>query len=265
LQVFFDAGGKFNEINGEDIVTEKISVIIITYNEEKNIQRCLESVKWADEIVVVDGFSDDRTEEICRRYTDRVYQVEWNGFGKQKNICAEKSSHKWILNIDSDEAVSPELAKEIQNLLNNEPEFPLYKIPRKNYFGSRWVRYGGWYPDLIARLYDKTQIAFSENLVHESLIPDNRYGLLKSPFDHYSYRDMTDYVTRQNRYSTLSAEQNSNIGKEATWIDIVLKPPLAFFKTYIIKQGFREGFLGFFLAISASYYTFLKYAKTRKI
>lgn len=246
-------------------MAEKISVIIIAYNEEKNIKRCLESVKWADEIVVVDGFSDDRTEEICREYTDRVFQSKWNGFGRQKNICAEKTSHKWVLNIDSDEVVSPELENEIRGLLNGEPEFPLYKIPRKNYFGSRWVQHGGWYPDHIARLYDKTQIAFSENLVHEGLIPDNRFGFLKSPLEHYSYRDMTDYVERQNRYSTLSAQQSSANGKEATCMDLVLKPPLAFLKTYFLKQGFREGFLGFFLAISASYYTFLKYAKTRKI
>ncbi len=246
-------------------MAEKISVIIIAYNEEKNIQRCLESVKWADEIVVVDGFSDDRTEEICREYTERVFQAKWNGFGKQKNLCAEKSSYKWVLNIDSDEVVSPELADEVRNLLSKEPKFPLYKVPRKNYFGSRWVRHGGWYPDHIARLYDKTQIAFSENLVHEGLTPGDRHGFLKSPLEHYSFRDMADYVERQNRYSSLSAEQNSSNGKEASWIDLVAKPPLAFIKTYFLKQGFREGFLGFFLAISASYYTFLKYAKTRKI
>ncbi len=246
-------------------MAEKVSVIIIAYNEEKNIERCLESVKWADEIIVVDGFSDDRTEEICRQYTDKVFQVKWSGFGRQKNICAGKSSHKWVLNIDSDEVVSSELANEVRDLLDSEPQFSLYKIPRKNYFGSRWVRYGGWYPDHIARLYDKTKAAFSENLVHEGLVPNNRCGFLKTPLEHYSYRDMADYVERQNRYSSLSAEQNSADGGEAAWIDLVFKPPLAFIKTYFLKQGFREGFLGFFLAISASYYTFLKYAKTRKI
>ena len=245
-------------------MAEKISVIIITYNEEKNIQKCLESVKWADEIIVLDGFSEDRTAEICRVYTDQVFQAQWNGFGIQKNLCAEKSANKWVLNIDSDEVVSVELAGEVRSLLNSGPEFPIYKIPRKNFFGSRWVKYGGWYPDYIARLYDKTKVTFSENLVHEVLTPNNKFGFLKSPLEHYSYEDMSDYVDRQNRYSSLSAEQKSKNGIEATWIDLVSKPLLNFVKMYFLKQGFREGFLGFFLAISSSYYTFLKYAKTRK-
>ena len=246
-------------------MAEKISVIIITYNEEKNIQRCLESVKWADEIVVVDGFSDDCTQEICRKFTDRVFQAKWSGFGQQKNLCAEKSSYKWILNIDSDEVISNELASEVRNLLHKGPEFPLYKIPRKNYFGSRWIQHGGWYPDYIARLYDKTKVAFSENIVHEGLIPDNIYGLLKYPIIHYSYQGMADYVERQNHYSSLSAKQKIANRVKATWLDLFFKPIMTFLKIYFLKQGFREGFLGFFLAISASYYTFLKYAKTRKI
>ena len=246
-------------------MTEKLSVVIIVYNEEKIIQRCLESVKWADEIVIVDGFSDDRTEEICRNYTGSFFQEKWNGFGKQKNICAEKAAHKWVLNIDSDEVVSAELGAEIRSLLQNKPAFPLYKIPRKNFFGSRWVRFGGWYPDHISRLYDKTKIKFSESLVHEKLVPDDNFDILKAPLEHYSYSDMEDYVGRQNRYSTLSAQQKKDQCKEAKWVDLMVKPPLAFLKFFFLKQGFREGFLGFFLAASASYYTFLKYAKTRKI
>jgi glycosyltransferase involved in cell wall biosynthesis len=246
-------------------MAEKLSVIIIVYNEEKNIQRCLESVKWADEIVIVDGFSEDRTEEFCRNYTKSFFQEKWNGFGRQKNICAEKATHKWILNIDADEVVSTELAEEIGCLLQSGPTYPLYKVPRKNFFGSRWIRFGGWYPDQISRLYDKTKIKFSESLVHEKLSPDDSFDILKAPLEHYSYADMEDYVGRQNRYSTLSAQQKKNQGKEGQWSDLLVRPPLAFLKIFFLKQGFREGALGFFLAVSASYYTFLKYAKTQKI
>ncbi|MEE3252681.1 MAG: glycosyltransferase family 2 protein, partial [Nitrospinota bacterium] len=140
---------------------EKLSVTIITKNEEKNIGRCLESLKWADEIVVVDTNSADRTKEICRQHTSQVFNEAWHGYGKQKNICAAHAKNNWILNIDSDEVVTLESAEEIQKILNEGPKYPLYHLPRKNFFGDRWVRFGGWYPDRILRLYDKEKIAFS--------------------------------------------------------------------------------------------------------
>lgn len=244
---------------------EKISVTVITLNEEKNIERCLKSLQWADEIVVLDSFSTDRTMEICRRYTEKVFQEKWQGYGKQKNLCADRTSHRWVLNIDADEVVSPECAKAIQEKLENVPRHPLYQFPRKNFFGNRWVRFGGWYPDKISRLYDKTKISFKESSVHEKLHPDNDTGLIGEPLIHYSYEGLADYMERLNRYSTLFAEEKGRSGWTAGCAHLYLRPPLTFFKNFVLRQGFREGFLGMFLALAAAFYTYLKYAKTRKI
>jgi glycosyltransferase involved in cell wall biosynthesis len=244
---------------------KKLSVTIIAKNEEKNIKRCLESVKWADEIIVLDTNSTDRTVEICRQFTDQVFCVDWHGYGKQKNLCSERASHDWILNIDSDEEISSEGAEEIKAVLRGDSKNAVYNFPRKNFFAQRWVRYGGWYPDRISRLYDKTRVSFLETLVHEKLVPDENVGALQNPILHYSFTGMEDYVERQNRYSSLYAQEKMKNGFKVTWSHLVLRPPATFFKNYIILQGFRDGFLGLFLAMSLAYYTFLKYAKTKKV
>lgn len=242
---------------------EKISITIITFNEEKNIERCLESLTWADEIVVLDSFSTDRTVEICRRFTDKVFQEKWQGYGKQKNLCAARALHQWILNIDADEVVNADCAREIQQEMKKGFAFPVYRFPRKNFFGRRWVRHGGWYPDRIFRLYDKTKVAFTEVPVHEKLSPDNLSGSFYYPLEHYSYEGIEDFISRQNHYSTLHAGEMVRQGKTAGWGDLLLRPSLTFFKMFFLRQGFRDGFLGFFLAVSSAFYTFLKYAKTR--
>ena len=244
---------------------QKVSVIIITKNEEKNIARCWESVRWADEIVVVDTFSTDRTIEVCHGFTDKVFQEKWLGYGLQKNLCASKARNRWVLNVDADEVISPECAEAIQKLLSGEPEFPLYKFPRKNFFSDRWVRYAGWYPDLISRLYDKNQISFSESMVHERLTPESDGGTINHPILHYSFEGMEDYIQRQNRYSTLYAEEKKRLNWKANWTHLYVRPICVFLKTYFLRQGFREGFLGGFLSISMAFYTYLKYAKTRSI
>ena len=241
---------------------EKLSITIITKNEEINIGRCLESVKWANEIVVVDTNSTDRTKEICSKYTDRVFNDTWHGYGKQKNICASHAKNKWILNIDSDEVVTPESASEIQMVLNKGPKFSVYHLPRKNYFGDRWVRFGGWYPDRILRLYNKEKVAFSEPQVHEKLTPDLDVGSLNQALLHYSYKDGDDYIQRQDRYSTLYAQEKISNGFRANWTHLYLRPPLKFLKIFILKQGFRDGSLGLFLAKNGALYTYYKYAKT---
>ena len=242
---------------------EKLSVTIITKNEEKNIARCLESVKWADEIIVLDTSSTDRTVEICRQFTDQVFCVDWHGYGKQKNLCAGRTSNNWVLNIDSDEEISSEGAEEIQAVLRGDSKYTVYQFPRKNFFAQRWVSYGGWYPDQTSRLYDKTQVSFTESQVHEKLVPNENVGSLKNAILHYSYSGMGDYIDRQNHYSTLYASEKIGRGFRPGWSHLILRPPLAFFKNYIVRQGFRDGFLGFFLAISFAFYTFLKYAKTK--
>ncbi|MFQ5450093.1 MAG: glycosyltransferase family 2 protein [Nitrospinaceae bacterium] len=243
---------------------EKLSVTIITRNEEKNIERCLKSVQWADEIIVLDTFSTDRTVDLCRSYTRNVYQENWQGYGKQKNLCASHASHRWVLNIDADEEVSAAAAREIRDVLARGPRHTVYQLPRKNFFGGRWVRYGGWYPDRIARLYDRSRVSFTESLVHEKLHPDRDLGNLREPLLHYSFAGMEDYIARQNRYSTLYAEEKAKSGWRADWTHLYLRPPLVFFKNFFLRQGFREGSLGAFLALSMAFYTYLKYAKTLK-
>lgn len=242
---------------------KKVSITIITKNEEKNIERCLKSISWADEIVVIDTFSTDRTIEICREFTENVFQEDWLGYGLQKNLCASKATNKWILNVDADEVISSECTAEIQKLLAGQPEFPVYKFPRKNFIAGRWIRYAGWYPDLISRLYDKERVSFSDSMVHERLIPDVRSGIMNQPIFHYSFDGMEDYIERQNRYSSLYAEEKKRLYWKANWTHLYVRPLWAFIKTYFFRQGFREGFLGVFLAISMMFYTYLKYAKTR--
>ena len=243
---------------------EKLSVTIITYNEEQNIERCLQSVKWVDEIVILDSFSTDKTLEICRRYTENVFQEPWQGYGKQKNLCAARASHQWILNLDADEELSSAGAEEIQKTLEVGPKHSVYRFPRKNFFAGRWVRFGGWYPDKIARLYDKNRVSFQETAVHERLHPLTDCGDLEEPLRHHSFSGMEDYIARQNRYSSLFAAEKGKAGFIAGWTHLYLRPPWVFVKNFLFRQGFREGFLGAFLAISMAYYTYLKYAKTRK-
>ena len=242
---------------------ENLSVTIITKNEEKNIGRCLESLKWADETVVVDTESSDRTVEICRQYKGRIFNESWHGYGKQKNICAGHTKNRWILNVDADEVVTPELAEEILGILKNGPQYPVYHLPRKNYFGDRWVRFGGWYPDRILRLYDKEKVAFSEVQVHEKLTTDGNAGSLKNPLIHYSYSNRKDYAQRQERYSILYAKEKMANGFRPNWTHLYLRPPLKFFKNFFLKKGFMDGSLGYFLAKGAAVYTYQKYAKTQ--
>lgn len=243
---------------------EKISVTIITFNEEKNIERCLKSLRWADEVVVVDSFSSDATVEICRRYTDKVFQEKWRGYGRQKNFCAEKASHRWILNVDADEEIPPATVEAIRKILGGQPSHAVYQLTRKNFIGDRWVRYGGWFPDRIARLYDRERASFSSYPVHCRLEgPEPGMGTINEPFLHYSYSDLDDYVARQNRYSTLFATEKIEQGWRAGWTYVYFRPLWAFIRTYFLRQGFRDGFLGFFLAVGAAHYTLMKYAKTR--
>lgn len=243
---------------------EKISITIITRNEEVNIERCLQSLQWADEIVVLDTHSSDRTVEICKKFTAKVFQDKWHGYGQQKNLCASKTSHRWVLNVDADEVVSRKCAEAIQSELKNGLRHSVYRFPRKNFFGRRWVRFGGWYPDKISRFYDKSRVSFTESRVHEKLDPDDESGFIPEPLLHYSYEGYEDYINRQNRYSSLYAREKADSGWQADWTHLILRPPLVFFKNFFMRQGFREGFLGMFLALSAAFYTYLKYAKTRK-
>lgn len=242
----------------------KISATIIALNEEKNIRACLESVKWADEIVVSDTGSNDKTVEICGEFGAKVFNDEWLGFGMQKNLCQERAGSEWILNLDADERITPELKDEILDTVKNAGKEG-YFIPRMNYFGGRWIRHCGWYPDHNLRLYRKASGRFSEKKVHEAVVLEGDAGYLKNPLIHLTYTDIADYILRMQRYSTLSAEEMHKLGRGAGPVDLFLRPVFTFFKMFILKKGFLDGTEGAVLSGLYACYTFTKYAKLREM
>jgi len=245
---------------------EKLSVVIITYNEEDNIDRCLESVKWADEIIIVDNFSTDRTLDIARRYTDQIFQRKWDGFGSQKNYAISKATNNWILAIDADERITPELAGEIR-VLFRAGELPMaaYELPYKVFFGDQWVRHGGWYPEYHIRLFCKDKGRFKERLVHEGVEVSGPVGRLRHFVEHYTYRSISDFIQRIDRYSTLSAEAYYKEGRKVGWVETAFRAWFTFVQMYILKRGFLDGGVGFQLAVLYACSTFVKYAKLKEL
>ena len=250
-------------VNIGQSAVEKISVIIITLNEEENIRGCLESVKWADDIVILDSESTDKTVEICREYTDRVYiEKAWHGFGKQKNLCIEKAKGPWILNIDADERVTPELGKEIVEILSGrQRSCNGFNMPRKSFFLGKWIRYCGWYPDYNLRLFRKNKGLFSESLVHESVKIQGKAEFLRNPLEHYTYKSIDDYLCRMNKYARLAAEEMSRNGKSVNYFDLLSRPLITFLKMFLLRRGFLEGYRGLILSYLYASYTLSKYSK----
>ena len=239
-----------------------VSAIVITLNEENNIGACLDSLSFAEEIVVVDSGSTDRTEEICRKDSRvRWFSEEWKGYGKQKNSALDKAKGPWIFSIDADERVTKDLAEEISGIDLNRSPCAGYRVPRRSFFGDTWVRYGGWYPDSTVRLWKKEAGRFEERSVHEAVRVSGPVGTLSGDLLHYTYRDTSDFIERMNRYSSLGAQELLRLGKRVTVFDLVLRPPYTFFKMFVLKRGFLDGWLGFRLAVLYSMYTFVKYAK----
>jgi glycosyltransferase involved in cell wall biosynthesis len=241
-----------------------LSATIIVNNEERNIGDCLASLDFVDEIIVVDSGSSDRTEAICRdNPLVRFHSLAWQGFGRQKNLAAGLASHDWILNLDADERVTPELCTAI--LAADRDRYAAFRFARENYFGNRWVRRCGWYPDYNTRLYDRRQGGFSERAVHETLTCRGEVGTLAGHLRHYTYRDIADYVARMDRYSTLAAEELVKGGRRPGLVRILLNPLWTFVRMYLLKGGVLEGYTGLLLAILYAQYTFLKYAKGREL
>lgn len=240
-----------------------ISATIITLNEELNISDCLASLDFIDEIIVVDSGSSDKTEQICRANPKvRFFQHNWEGYGKQKNFAAEQAANDWILNIDADERVTTELRISISNTVIGD--IAAFRMARENYFGKRWIKRCGWYPDYTTRLYDKRRCSFIDRSVHESLKCDGKFGTLAGNLKHFTYAGITDYLTRMNRYSSLAAEEIVKYGKNTGIAAVICKPLFTFFKMYVLKMGFLEGFQGFQISALYSVYTFAKYAKARE-
>jgi glycosyltransferase involved in cell wall biosynthesis len=240
---------------------KRLAVTVIAWNEEERLRACLESVAWADEIVVVDADSGDKTVQIAREFTDKVSVRAWPGFATQKNFAIEQASGDWILSLDADERVTPELRARIRTILENDGPADGYSIPRRNIFWGRWVRHGGLYPDYQLRLFRRSAGRFVEDAVHESVTVSGRVEPLVEPLLHHSYRDLEDFVRRSNRYSTLSAQDWIRRGRGAGLLGLVTRPLGRFFSMYIAQGGFLDGWRGFVLAVLYAEYVFLRMAK----
>ena len=243
----------------------RLSVAVIALNEEERLRACLESVAWADEIVVVDAGSSDKTAEIAREFTDRVLFHPWEGYAAQKNYALAQSRHPWLLSLDADELVSPALRAEIEEVLERDGPADGYQIPRQNIFLGRAVRHGTLYPDYQLRLFRRGLGAFVPTSVHESVRVEGRTARLAAPLIHESYRSLDEFVTRANRYSTLAARELGAQGRGGGWTDLLLRPAWRFFSMYILHRGFLDGWRGLLLAILYAYYVFLRAAKVREV
>lgn len=239
----------------------RLSAVIITSNEEERLRGCLESAAWADEIVVVDAESQDKTVQIAREFTDHVIVRPWPGFARQKNFALAQAGGDWILSLDADEEVSPELRDEIRTVLAGGAVCEGYALPRKNIFWGRWVRHGGLYPDWQVRLFRRGQARFAELDVHESVRVEGRVGRLRGALLHRSYRDVADFLARADRYSTLAAAEWARSGRRAGARDLVLRPLGRFASMYVLHRGFLDGWRGLLLAALYAYYVFVRSAK----
>lgn len=243
------------------MTANKLSVILITKNEEHNIRACLTSVAFADEIIVVDFGSTDATVAIAREFTERVVTTEdWPGFGLQKNRALNLASHEWILSIDADERVTPALQKSIQNALNN-PMVDGYYIHRISWYCGKWIYHGDWSRDEVLRLFKKTKARFSDDIVHEKIILNGKTDLLPHYLEHYSYRTMEEVLTKMNRYSQLSAEQRFAQNKKTNLLSAIGAFVWTFVRGYIIRRGFLDGQHGLLLAISNAQNSYYRHVK----
>jgi glycosyltransferase involved in cell wall biosynthesis len=244
---------------------DTLSVVIITHNEEENIGACLESVKWAGEVIVVDSGSSDRTPEICRAYGVRFYSEPWKSFSQQKNVAIGKATKEWVLSLDADERITPALWAEIGAAINSDKAKDGYCVARRNFFLGKWIRHCGWYPDYNLRLFKNGKGIFKTREVHEAIELNGATGYLKSPMEHYTYKSISDYLLRLDRYSTLAVQQLIKENKKFAFHQIIFRPAYTFFNMYIMRGGILDGYYGFVLSILYSVYTFSKYAKLREL
>ena len=223
--------------------------------------RCLESIRWVDEILVLDSESTDETVSIAKKFGARVFQFPWEGFGKQKQKGLEQASGEWILSVDADEVVTPGLEAEVRTMLSSENGTVGYFLKRKAFFLNRFVRHGGWYPGWVLRLFKKEKGCFTPAAVHETVILDGPAGRLKSDLLHYTDPHFSHYLAKLNRYTDLSARELFAKGKKGTLFKIIANPAAKFFSQYIFKAGFLDGRAGFILAAASAFHVFSKYVK----
>jgi len=237
----------------------KISVIVIAFNEENNLNECLESVKWADEIIVVDSFSTDKTVDIAKSYSAKIFQKKWEGFAIQRKYSLEAASSEWIFSIDADERVTSELKESIQRIVKNDNTINGYKVARRNYFLGKWIKSAFWYPDYQLRLFRKEKAKIEEVLVHEGFEVEGNTEIVDGDLIHYSYRSLDEAYKKINHYSTLAAKQKQN--KKVSAMDLILHPLAAFITDYFSRKAYKDGVHGLLVAVMHAMTNLMTYTK----
>lgn len=239
----------------------KLSVVVITKDEQASIRRCLESVKWVDEIVVLDSGSTDDTVSICREFTPHVHQTDWPGFGPQKNRALAFATGEWVLSLDADEWVTPVLRAEIERAIRQPQDNLAFRMPRLSSFCGRFMRHSGWWPDHVVRLVRRGAARFSDDAVHERIVVDGKTGTLQEALMHETFVDLEELLEKMNRYSTLSARDMQRDGKHAGLAKAIARAAWAFVRTYFLRGGFLDGREGFMLAVATAEGTYYRYVK----
>lgn len=242
-------------------MTARLTAVVPTYNEEEMIRECLQSVSWADEILVVDSFSTDRTVEIAHGLGARVLQHDYVNSATQKNWAIPQSTHSWVLLVDADERVTPELREEIRRILAEGPRHDGYWIRRANHFLGRRMKHAGWESDKVIRLFRREVARYEEREVHAEIALPGPLPVLRHPLLHYSFRSFRQYWHKMQLYSDWGASQLLREGKSASWFSVGMRPPIRFLKMYVIRLGFLDGMHGLVLCTLAAFTVFLKYAK----
>jgi glycosyltransferase involved in cell wall biosynthesis len=239
-----------------------VSVIVITKNEADAIERCLRSVDWADEVIVLDSGSTDQTVELSQELGARVsVTTDWPGFGPQKNRALERATGDWVLSLDADEWVTPELRDEILNVISRADGAVAFRVPRMSSFCGRFMRHSGWWPDHVVRLFKRGAARFSDDVVHERVIVEGKTGTLHELIMHETFVDLDELLQKMNNYSSLAAHEMRHGGRKAGLAGAVLRGLWAFIRTYFLRGGFLDGREGFMLAVATAEGTYYRYAK----
>ncbi|MGE3345352.1 MAG: glycosyltransferase family 2 protein [Vicinamibacterales bacterium] len=238
-----------------------LTATVITLNEARHIQDCLASLAFADEVIVVDSGSTDGTPELARTAGARVIERGWPGYSAQKDFAASQATHDWILSVDADERVTPALAEEVQRAAAAPGDHAGFRVPRVTFHLGRWIRTTDWYPDYQLRLYDRRRAHWAARKVHESVTADGPVGRLTQELEHYAYRDIAHHFDTMQRYTTLAAEQMYEQGRRTGLGALLLHPPFAFLRNYVLKRGFLDGAPGVIISAMNAHYVFLKFAK----
>jgi len=243
-----------------------LSVCVICFNEEKNIRRCLESLSWADEVIVVDSISEDKTVEIAGEYTNSVFQRPWTGYVDQKNFALEKAHGDWILSIDADEEIKPVLRDEILSEIVKHDAKNGYKIPRRSYYQGRWINHSGFYPDRQLRLFRRGKGTWVGKRVHERVRIQGSIGVLRNDLSHYPYNGaVSGQVQTVDKFSSLIAEDMYEKGKRYHFLMLILRPFFKFVEVYFLKLGILDGIAGLVIAVNSAHAMFIRYVKLREI